>query len=230
MPRVKKEKIINTCEDCGSEQCKKFRIESKYLCDECMKKDDHTYITKTRVKSDFFLNDGDLETVNYQVVKNPHYSSRSMYLYNLQDIKNKFVEKYGDDEDIDSKMAKLFLKKKQKGKRIIESKAKCIENREELLQAKMAEKGLEIRADSKLCHGFINGTIKMDVDDVVKRMCQVKYLFEYCDMDKCFEIAKREQREEYNAGYFPDEPLFEHAERIALKKCGGYPVEFPWLQ
>jgi len=225
MPKAKK---INKCKDCGSENCEKKL--GAYLCNLCSNKDENTYMTKTRIKSEFFLNDKDLENVNNITTKNPHYRSQSMYLYNLYDAKKKFVEKYGDDEPMEEKQQKLLLKKIERGKRVINSKEKITDTRKKLLETKMAEKRLEIRSDSKLCAGFINGTIKEDVDDVVERMCQVKYLFDYCHMDDCFEIAKKEQRDEIKAGYYPDEPLFDHAERIALKKCGGYPEVYPWLE
>lgn len=62
-------------------------------------------------------------------------------------------------------------------------------------------------------------------------MCQMKYLFEYCDMKKAFELAKVEQREDFCYGYIPNEPLFDLAERIALKNKnnGEYPIIWPWM-
>jgi hypothetical protein len=102
-------------------------------------------------------------------------------------------------------------------------------DRKILLIEKMAEMKMKIRGDSKLCKGFIDGTIKESVDYVVERMCQIRYLFDYCDLQHFFDIAKKERQEELNAGYFPDEPLFDHAERLALKEHGDFPKVYPWM-
>ena len=58
----------------------------------------------------------------------------------------------------------------------------------------------------------------------------MKYLFEYCHMDECKQIAYENQRDELRAGYFPDCSVFDDAEYIALNKYsnGKYPSVFPW--
>lgn len=222
-------KKINLCEDCNTMEAKKYKLEGKYLCSECLKKEEYKYITKSTITKEYFLNEKDIENLNYNVIKNPHYSSRSMYLYKLLDVKQKFVEKYGQDVSIENIQQRLGVKRDLRRSKMRASKINSAEQRENLLKEKMAEKKMKIRGDSKLCKGFIDGTIKEDVDDVVKRMCQVKYLFDYCNLQHYFDIAKQERREELEAGYFPDEPLFDHAERLALKDHGGFPDVYPWM-
>lgn len=90
--------------------------------------------------------------------------------------------------------------------------------------------GLELRSDSNLCKKYIDGDVK-DLQGVVKRMCQMKYLYDYCHMDECHEIAYEQQCDELNAGYFPDCSVSDQAELIALRKYsnGKYPDNWPWM-
>lgn len=106
--------------------------------------------------------------------------------------------------------------------------------------------GLRLRHDSKLCSGFINGTItNMDLQHVVSRMCEMRYLYEYCNMEEML----------YNAYLYKCENglhnvnIFSLAEDMALRKkqqgvfllgntsdpytCimvnSNYPKVFPWI-
>ncbi len=66
---------------------------------------------------------------------------------------------------------------------------------------------------------------KMKIQDIVERMCQMKYLFEYCHMDECKEKALEEQRETLEAGYIPDCSVFDEAEIMALDKYSNGTVK-----
>ena len=58
----------------------------------------------------------------------------------------------------------------------------------------------------------------------------MKYLFDYCHMNECQNLAYDEFNEELRAGYYPDRSVFEIAEDMALSKYsnGHYPCVFPW--
>jgi hypothetical protein len=248
--KPKKEKAPPICEDCKLHEGRKTRTEKIILCDDCVKKDEHTFITKTRALGEYFLNENDIEDVECIEIKNPHYRSQSMYLYKVSDIKDVFIKKYkqNDDDIFDELLSDLKYQKKVKKEKLEKLKEDKIEKahknpqkliskkkltkieREILLEDKMKEKKLKIRGDSKLCQGYIDGSIKIDVDDVVERMCQVKYFYEYCDKEKYFDLARESQAEELNAGYFPDCSLFDQAEMMAIDDKGGYPANWPWLQ
>ena len=90
---------------------------------------------------------------------------------------------------------------------------------------------LDLRDDSVLCQNYIHGNKKYDLDEIVLRMCEMKYLYEYCHMDECRDIAYEQYKAEKDAGYYPDMSVSEHAEMIALNKYsnGKYPDTFPWL-
>jgi len=88
------------------------------------------------------------------------------------------------------------------------------EKRKKKLKQVLKNSGLELRSDSKLCGGYIEGKIKdKTIPEIVERMCQVKYLFDYCDMKK----------------YLHKYHNFDKSERKILKKYGEYPDEWPWL-
>ena len=74
---------------------------------------------------------------------------------------------------------------------------------------------------------YLKGGEKIKIAD---RMCEMKYLYEYCDFDSAYQKAYEDQQEEYNAGYYPDCTVFEQAEMSVLSDVGGYPTVFPWLK
>ena len=102
------------------------------------------------------------------------------------------------------------------------------ERRKKLLK-ELHRAGLELRSDSKLCKNHIEYDIE-DVHTVVRRMCEMKYLFEYCDMRKELSKVEDEHIKILDAGYIPDGHVFDEAEYNVLKRVGGYPKIFPWLK
>ncbi len=233
MPKVKTQIICDDCEQLTNSYIKNANDEN--LCTDCGQKDVHIYICKTNIKKDYFLTDKDLLLANLDIidVKNPKYNSGArMNLFKKSDITDLFCEKYSvTHEEIQDQIIKLHELKEAKKKRTLENKAGKVVSKTTILENALKKYKLDMRSDSKLCSGFIDGSIKdWTVDQVVHRMCQMKYLFDYCDMDDCFEEAKTRRQEEYDAGYFPDMPLFDEAEQIALKNAGGYPQVFPWMK
>jgi len=110
-------------------------------------------------------------------------------------------------------------------------KMKASEKRKHNLIITLRKHGLALRSDSKLCEGYIDGSIKdYTLDEIADRMCEMKYLYEYCDFDSAYQKAYEDQQEEYNAGYYPDCTVFEQAEMSVLSDVGGYPTVFPWLK
>ena len=60
-------------------------------------------------------------------------------------------------------------------------------------------------------------------------MCQIKYLFDYRQMTHYLDKAYNNQREELDAGYFPDMSVFDEAEYEAMENH-KYPDIYPWLE
>lgn len=102
-------------------------------------------------------------------------------------------------------------------------------NRTKKLKSKLKKRGLELRKDSALCSLYINGKNDYDINWIVQRMCQMKYLYEYCDMKNIkSQVYNDYVTNGFNKNY--EGTISIHAEKIALEKHsdGIYPKVFPW--
>lgn len=90
---------------------------------------------------------------------------------------------------------------------------------------------LELREDSRLCKKYIE-TGEGDLDFIVQRMSEMKWLFEYQDMRTMLQVVQNENMEELEAGYIPDVPVFPEAERRILQEhpYPQHPYEWPWVR
>jgi len=222
------------CHECFKKNGTKKKFFNKVLCDECNSLDKYKLVCKSTALKEYYLTDDDLDDLKYVEVKNPHYrSSSNMMLFSLVDIVNKFYYKYDtyDKKSMDEKLIFLKNQKKERSERIKTTKMNKQMNRRYELESALHKNGVKWRNDSKLCKGYVENTLDSDwtIDIIVQRMCEMKYLYEYCNMDKYYDKAYESQREELEAGYFPDCSVFELAEMMALEKYGGYPIVFPWL-
>lgn len=111
------------------------------------------------------------------------------------------------------------------------------------LKSKLEEHQIDLRKDSALCSGYINGTLNLTIDNVVRRMCEMKYLYEYCYMKqikktlyKEFVSDKKKSNKNIIDGTInsnkniKDGTINSQAERLALLTWseGKYPEKFPW--
>ena len=222
------------CEECNDYLGKKQTIINKILCNACKELNKYIVITKTNAKKNYLFKDEDLLNLT-------SYEANSSYglstYYTIEDLDIKACEKYGVYKDnIKEFLSKLHDEKKNKSKerkeKMLITKENKIKKRREKLISELSKVKLELRNDSVLCKQYIDGNSKYDLEDIIERMCQMKYLFEYCHMDECKDIAYEKHQEEFSAGYFPDCSVFDEAEYIALKKYsnGKYQVVFPWLE
>lgn len=93
------------------------------------------------------------------------------------------------------------------------------ENRRNILSQKLAEYKLRIREDSKLCQQYIEYG-QNDLDYIVNRMCEMKYLFEYLKVQKTIQKIKNKKI------YYRN--VLDEAERRLLQK-NSYPETWPWM-
>jgi hypothetical protein len=97
------------------------------------------------------------------------------------------------------------------------------------LETRLNDRGVEFRYDSALCAKYINGKTDLGIDYIVQRMCEMKYLYEYCDMKS---IRAQVYVDYVNSGYIKDYEgtITTQAEKIALQthSNGAYPNIFPW--
>ncbi len=229
-------KAKNVCDNCNIERCRYNNQLEVYLCSDCKLLDKYTLIYKTYALSEYMLKIEDL-------ISCPSYEKwvqqyRSMCtLYKLTDVQRVFCEKYNIENNPEiitetinaiKNDHRLRLQEKRSKRKIMEE-YKCKMRKSKLI-AKLSAYGLTLRSDSSLCQGYIDGTIKnKSKKDIAIRMCQMKFLFDYCDMDRLMIQAYDNQRAERKAGYYPDCTQVEEAEDIYLSESGGYPSTWPWL-
>jgi len=102
-------------------------------------------------------------------------------------------------------------------------------NRTKKLKLKLKKRGLGLRKDSALCSLYVNGKTDLDINWIVQRMCEMKYLYEYCDMKNIkSQVYNDFVFNEYNKNY--EGTISTQAEKLALEKHsnGIYPKVFPW--
>lgn len=138
-------------------------------------------------------------------------------------------------EIIRDKAQRKVDRKEQRAQNSIVKRQKRHDKLVEALRAS----GLELRADSKLCTGYINGTIKdWTVKRIVERMCQMKYLYEYANMNQSYQDIRDAEEEDFEfvrdkyprgTEYYPGPRVVVYAEELALQRSGGYPAVWPWL-
>ena len=224
---------MKICVECKINKGKKSVYFDFYLCSDCRFGDKYTLITKTNAKKKYLLKDEDLDKID-KIIGNSSYGPATYFTVEnltkyLCEKNNLFPDQLDDfiTELINQKNIKAELRKKKSD----ENKKIKMDKRKNKLINELNKYKLQLRNDSVLCQKYIDGESEYDLDEIVLRMCEMKYLYEYCHMDECRRIAYEHYKAEKEAGYYPDMTVSEHAEIIALEKYsnGKYPDTFPWL-
>ena len=226
-------KVDKSCSECGICMGTYSNVYMRYICKTCRCLDKYTSVTKTNAKKNYLLRDDDL--LNLQCSKGRSSYGEATY-YNKKEIKKYLSSKLNIEYDeIDRYIKKIIDEKKMlKNLRSEKREKKRMEDKNRrriLLEEELGKYKLKLRSDSVLCKNYINGDKEYNIDDIVRRMCEMKYLYDYCEMDKCRDEAYKNYIDEMNNGYIPDMRVCEMAEIIALDKYsnGKYPEKFPWL-
>jgi hypothetical protein len=176
----------NKCVEClqkrGTERSKIKVV----LCKDCSKLEKYQVICTTKAKNTYFIKDSDIEDLDYM---EGHTGYSYGFYYYVNDIKNVACRVHNTTlENLPNVLALLQTEKtarierrKQNG---IERRNTATEKRKTRLIKALNIMGLELRSDSNLCKKYIDGDVK-DLQGVVKRMCQMKYLYDYCHMNEC---------------------------------------------
>ena len=200
-----------------------------YLCKDCSQLKKFVLISKTNAIKDYLLVEEDLEEI--EVYKGRRAYGRGEAEFYLQEKIIELASSKYDTEpnNIDDKIEEIKLEKKNERY----EKYRMNKNiRKDRLKKHLEKAGLELRNDSTLCRKYIDNEDNLTIKPIVNRMCQMKYLFEYCNMDECKDEAYEEYSEAKKNGYYLDSSVFDIAEEIALRKYsnGKYPAVFPWLK
>jgi hypothetical protein len=91
--------------------------------------------------------------------------------------------------------------------------------------------GVILRDDSIVCADFIDKGFDADVGnlaDVIRLMCEAKYLHEYCNYALGYQMALGVLK--YNGSRYPQKQWFEVVRRCVLLTCGDgrFPSRWPW--
>lgn len=223
---------LTICIECNENEGKIRKPIDKVLCETCNNLDKHTLLTKTDAKKDYFLKDVDL--VNLEAYRvSCRYNTAT--LYNKFAVMNIACIKYNTTiENLEHSLSIMRVAKEEKSNarkaKQIAAKQALYEKRTTELVSALEAMGLELRGDSKLCQMYLNGETS-NLQYIVKRMCEMKYLYDYCHMNECNALAYKQYCDDKKHGYWSGESVSEMAEDIALRKYsnGRYPNSWPWM-
>jgi len=223
------------CQECQTNPGHSIRFIDGPVCEPCSQLPKYNFITKTDAKQNYLIKDADLDGLQFHQVMSSYGRRQVANLFNKQDIMNKACERHSTTlDDLPHIIAdkKHVNEAKSSARRIKKKEAHdALEapRRNQLVESLNAA-GLELRADSKLCQLYIEGKTD-NLDQIVRRMCEMHYLYEYCHMDECREEAYNQMQEERKEFGYCDWLVQDKAEKIALGKYAPrakYPVVFPW--
>lgn len=220
--------MVNLCVECGAEKAIYMTKIDDNICKICRKLDKYTFISKTFAKKMYLITDDDLKELK-PCEDISTYSTLATY-YTKEDLINCACEVHNTTKENLQNVIDALIDAK-KNKVVNEKIARTIKRTNDLEKA-LNKAGVELRDDSKLCKLYIDNKCsgKFTLKQVVRRMCQMKYLYDYCHMKECLDKAHDDQIDERNNGYFPDCSIFDEAEYNALRKYSNntYPDVFPW--
>jgi hypothetical protein len=223
------------CVECNGTKARLDRFRDIYLCSTCKGLEKYKLIYKTHIKDQYDIK---IENYNFQFYEQPYGKWPTRFLYRLSDVHDVFCQIHNidrqDAQAIEAKRQEITEEKLQlridRSQQRQQNKIINSEKRRTKLIKALEEFGLELRPDSRLCSGYINGTIKdWNIKRIVRRMCQMKYLYEYCNMEACYQELYNEDDDEYFYNDNYRERILERAEALALSRVGGYPDQWPWL-
>jgi hypothetical protein len=139
-------------------------------------------------------------------------TQRRILVKTVRDVYNsqrKIEKKAEKDAKFNLRLGHYHQKLALEAKRIAQSKINT-----DVLTLALKDQDLELRSDSKLCQEYIDDygkrTYKTDINTVVRRMGEMRFLFDYLDVTQFI-----------NQGH-----NMENAEKMANP---AYPVIFPWI-
>ena len=217
------------CEVCNRKtKCINYFYNNR-ICRSCEKDNDkYKTITKTTAKKEYFLNDDDLEKIDCLEVNNPHYScASSMKLYCVNQVIKLADEKYKSSFDQVKREKEEKRKIRQRNKKIkLKEKENNENKRRQELQQALFKYDLKIREDSRLCQGYIDGSINWELTNVVKMCCEMHWLYNYTDYRSQIDKEIKENKNIFE--YFNFEEIESDVRSDVINKL-GYPDTWPWM-
>jgi hypothetical protein len=196
------------CCECHAFDSRLRRLHCLELCDYCNGSDKYRLISKSRAIKEHEITATELIPLYFKIFTTP--GNHTYFLDS--DIKDYILDR---DASENSEKCGYIEHMEQKY------------NRRKQLLAELNGRGLQLRDDSKLCKQFIESKYcNQSLGDVVTRMCQMRYLYDYCNMERCFDFVS------YDPFRDSGDKLshFNRVEKYALDIYSGgiYPPRFPW--
>lgn len=213
------------CESCNSIKTKLIcPFTNHTLCQKCRK---HNYLSKTEtLKIHPCANQEINKNLNRTIIKTGYGSGTYFFRDDVLQLLSTYQDfDMNDYQSNENRKIQLLEEKERRELEMIEHMRQqelLRHTRRKKLSAALKKSGLKLRNDSRLCENYIHDG-EHDINDVVERMCQMKYLFEYCNI-------RRKIKEIKKNAYIAKNELFDIAEENILREQGGkYPEQWPWL-
>ena len=219
------------CIECKN-KCNFYTTLDMYVCTNCKNLDKYHIITKTNTKLIYLLKDTDLTDLK-QYFGKTRYGVATYYI--KDDIENYAIVKYNTTRDnlyptLENIKKEKDEIKREKQNKILIKKNKEKEIRKTKLLSELKKNKINFRNDSMLCKQYIEGSKDFSLDEVVQRMCEMKYLYEYCYMSRIKKQVYRKYLQELSQGIVNEYTVSTRAEKMALDKYsnGSFPKIYPW--
>lgn len=188
------------CDGVALNRASKHPFFGTKICTECMETDDYATLTVTRAKAEFRLNDGDITDLEFKTRSNP-YNPRGppIRYYMVRDLRRVSAAKHAAKNTTLEEAAQKAAESKRKRQ---ENRDAAEQTRREALSAALADHGLTLREDSRLCEAYISGRWqgvrggKRTMDEVVSRMRTMHILHEHTDYRNILIVIIEEYRDE----------------------------------
>lgn len=226
------------CVECNGNKARLDRFREIYLCSVCKETEKYKLIYKTHINDQYDIK---IDNYNYQFYTQEWGRWPTRFLFKLSDVHDTFCQIHNIDRQdanaIEAKRQEITAEKLQlkidRSQQRQQNRVINTEKRRAKLIKALGQYGLELRPDSRLCNGYITGDIKdWNIKRICRRMCQMKFLYDYAGMEACYQEISNEIDEDDDEYFYNDnyrERILERAEALALSRIGGYPDQWPWL-
>lgn len=156
----------------------------------------YMYMTRTDAKNVFRVTDTQCKAIPNSISKNKTYfgNSSPMILLPVKELFKACIDRHKNVKGLADYRQTLLARKLKREEKCLKFKI----DRPKQMQKALEDQGLTLRDDSRLCREWIAGSSEIartwTLEAVVRRCCEVRFLFDYCAP---FQVAiKKAERQE----------------------------------
>lgn len=156
-----------------------------YVCSRCIEKDVYRFISKTNVHSHYYFNDDDLAPLKIYYRETKYGTATCYYVNDLDALACKKYNIANKDDIPDTLQQIADDSAAVRAERAVIARQKRYvrqAKRKEKLVAALQAAGVPFRSDSQFSEMYIESKRGVTLDRVVRRMSEIKYLYDYCHM------------------------------------------------